>query len=63
VGAVDTREQALDITGSIEKTSLDPYATYRSLYQQHRQSVVNELKQGDSPNLSEQPLIGTQNPR
>lgn len=46
VGAVDTREKLLDTTASIEKTSLDPYATYRSLYQQHRQSVIDQARSG-----------------
>lgn len=49
VGAVDAREQVLDTTRSINKTSLDPYATYRSLYQQHRQSVIDQMRQDDAP--------------
>lgn len=44
VSTVNSREKALDITNSIDKTSLDPYATYRSLYQQHRQSVIEEAR-------------------
>jgi phospholipid-binding lipoprotein MlaA len=60
--AVDTREKALDVTQSIKRTSLDPYATYRSLYQQHRQSVVDELNGSDSAPLPPQPIIGTQTP-
>ncbi len=41
-GAVDSRARVLDVTDSIQKTALDPYATYRSLYQQHRQSAVED---------------------
>jgi phospholipid-binding lipoprotein MlaA len=40
LGAVDARERNLDATDSINKTALDPYATYRSLSQQHRESAV-----------------------
>ncbi len=40
VGAVDGRARLLDQTDAIDKTALDPYATYRSLYQQHRESAV-----------------------
>lgn len=38
--AVDGRERVLDATDSINKTALDPYATYRSLSQQNRASAV-----------------------
>lgn len=38
--AVDGRERVLRDTNSISSTALDPYATYRSLYRQHRQSEV-----------------------
>lgn len=40
VGAVDARSRVLPETDSIEKTALDPYATFRSLYLQHRASSV-----------------------
>ncbi len=42
VEAVDQRESLLDITDEIEETSLDPYASYRSLYQQMRIQEVKE---------------------
>ncbi len=42
VGAVDGRSRLLDQTDAIDKTALDPYATYRSLYQQHRDSAVED---------------------
>ena len=42
VGAVDGRARLLDQTDAIDKSALDPYATYRSLYQQHRESAVED---------------------
>lgn len=48
LGAVDTRARFLDATNSIDKTALDPYATYRTLYQQHRASEV-EAARSDLP--------------
>ncbi len=47
VSAVNTRERALPTTDEIERTALDPYATTRSLYQQHRQSAVAALRNAD----------------
>jgi phospholipid-binding lipoprotein MlaA len=40
VGAVVSRERVLNETDAIQQTALDPYATYRSLYQQSRASAV-----------------------
>lgn len=37
---IDTREQFLDLLDDIDKTSLDPYATIRSLYIQKRDSDI-----------------------
>jgi phospholipid-binding lipoprotein MlaA len=42
--AVDTRERLLDSIDSIKKTALDPYATFRSLYRQHRHSEIEETR-------------------
>ncbi len=36
LGAVDTRERLLDQVDQIKRGALDPYATFRSLYRQHR---------------------------
>jgi phospholipid-binding lipoprotein MlaA len=44
LSAVDARERVLDATDQINKTALDPYATYRSLYQQHRQSQIDTVR-------------------
>lgn len=44
VSAVDARQRVLSATDEINKTALDPYATYRSLYQQHRQSQIDAAR-------------------
>src|SRR3954453_10085293 len=45
LGAIDTRERYLDTTDNIKKTALDPYATFRSLYRQNRQSTIDKVRQ------------------
>ena len=42
--ALDQRERHLDDIDSIKKTALDPYATFRSLYRQHRQAQIEDLR-------------------
>jgi phospholipid-binding lipoprotein MlaA len=44
IGAVDARSQVLDSLDKITEQALDPYATIRSLYRQHRQSVIDDAK-------------------
>jgi phospholipid-binding lipoprotein MlaA len=44
VSAVDARERVLDSIDQIKKTALDPYATFRSLYRQHRQGQIEALQ-------------------
>lgn len=44
VNAVDARERVLDPIDQIKKTALDPYATFRSLYRQHRHAQIEELR-------------------
>ena len=44
VGAVDARERVLGTIDQIKKTALDPYATFRSLYRQHRHAQIEELR-------------------
>jgi phospholipid-binding lipoprotein MlaA len=44
VTAIDARERHLDEVDNIKKTALDPYATFRSLYRQHRQSEINQTR-------------------
>jgi phospholipid-binding lipoprotein MlaA len=41
LGVLDDRAQTLDELDSIEKTSVDFYATTRSLYRQHRAAQIN----------------------
>ncbi len=42
--AIDSRERVLDPVDQIKKTALDPYATFRSLYRQHRQSEIEAVR-------------------
>ncbi len=44
VSAVDERARHLDDIDNIKKTALDPYATFRSLYRQHRQAQIEEAR-------------------
>ena len=41
---IDQRERFLDPVDQIKKTALDPYATFRSLYRQNRQSKIDKLR-------------------
>ena len=44
INGLDQRERHLDDIDSIKKTALDPYATFRSLFRQHRQSQIDDLR-------------------
>jgi phospholipid-binding lipoprotein MlaA len=44
IGALDQRERVLDTLDQIKKTALDPYATFRSLYRQHRHSQIEDMR-------------------
>jgi phospholipid-binding lipoprotein MlaA len=44
LNAVDTRERLLDPIDQIKKTALDPYATFRSLYRQHRHAQIEDVR-------------------
>lgn len=44
LNAIDSRERVLDAIDQIKKTALDPYATFRSLYRQHRHAQIEELR-------------------
>ena len=46
--AVDARERALDPIADIKKSALDPYATFRSLYRQNRQSEIEARRVPDA---------------
>lgn len=47
INAVDTRSQVLDDLDKVKAQALDPYATIRSLYRQHRQSQIDEARSDD----------------
>ncbi len=44
LNVVDQRERAEDAIQSIKKTALDPYATFRSLYRQHRAAQIDAAR-------------------
>jgi phospholipid-binding lipoprotein MlaA len=44
LGILDARTNVLDETDSIKKTALDPYATFRSLFRQNRESTIEQLR-------------------
>jgi phospholipid-binding lipoprotein MlaA len=44
VSAVDARSRHIDDIDTIKRTALDPYATFRSLYQQHRAAQVAQTR-------------------
>lgn len=44
INGLDKREATLDLTKYIDETSLDPYATIRSLYTQKRMDEINNGK-------------------
>jgi phospholipid-binding lipoprotein MlaA len=51
LSAVDTRERLLDQIDQIKKGALDPYATFRSLYKQHRDDEIAAAKAADTPTV------------
>lgn len=44
LSAVDARERVLDPVDQVKRTALDPYATFRSLYRQNRQSEIDTTR-------------------
>jgi phospholipid-binding lipoprotein MlaA len=44
INGLDQRERHLDDIDSVKKTALDPYATFRSLYRQHRQAQLDDAR-------------------
>lgn len=44
IGALDARSRVLDDLDKITSQALDPYATIRSLYRQHRQSEIEDAR-------------------
>lgn len=47
LAAVDARARVLPLTDQITRDALDPYATFRSLYQQHRAAQIADTKADD----------------
>ena len=47
LSAVDSRSRVLDEVASVKKTALDPYATFRSLYRQNRESTIEQIRTED----------------
>ena len=47
VSAVNTRSDLLDTVADVKRTALDPYASFRSLYLQHRQSAIDATRADD----------------
>ena len=59
---VDARAQLLGTISQIRRTALDPYATFRSLYRQHRDAqveTVREAEQGTVPAWYPRPEAAT----
>lgn len=52
LGAIDARAAVVDDLDKINAQALDPYATIRSLWRQHRQSQIDEAKK---PEILTQP--------
>ena len=44
LGVVDARERLLDPVDDVKRSALDPYATFRSLYRQNRQSEIDKTR-------------------
>lgn len=42
--ALDERSRLLGTLSSVKKTALDPYATFRSLYRQHRKAQIAQME-------------------
>lgn len=57
VAGIDARERSLELTDQIEKSSLDPYATYRSGYQQRREAQINNTSSAREPLQGDSPII------
>lgn len=47
LGVVNTRANLLGTIERIKQSSLDPYATFRSLYRQHRAAQLNKINESD----------------
>ncbi|MBC7801161.1 MAG: VacJ family lipoprotein [Gemmatimonadaceae bacterium] len=57
VGALDTREQLLDPVDQVKRDSLDPYATFRSVYRQTRAAEIDAVRGGETTPLPEANVV------
>lgn len=65
MSAIDGREEHLDEVDNIMKTALDPYATFRSLYRQHRRAEIEKTRDDNRatvPAWFPQPAVVAQPP-
>ncbi len=46
---INTRAEYIQPIDQVQATALDPYATFRSLYRQSRDSEVQQIEQGSAP--------------
>ena len=44
IGTIDARAQVLADLDQVKKNALDPYATIRSLYRQHRNAQIQAMR-------------------
>jgi phospholipid-binding lipoprotein MlaA len=51
VSALDARSRVLDDLDKMTASALDPYATIRSLYRQHRKSQIDDAAGDDAPTI------------
>jgi phospholipid-binding lipoprotein MlaA len=61
MGAIDTRSRLLTDIDKVKANALDPYATFRSLYRQHVDSLVKAARDDDQttpPDWQPQPPAG-----
>ena len=49
ITGIDTRDQLWDVLEDIDKNSVDPYASIRSLYRQRRVDDIRNGAEADDP--------------
>ena len=49
ISGIDTRDQLWNVLEDIDKNSIDPYASYRSLYRQRRMDDIRNGAEADDP--------------
>jgi len=51
ISALDARSRVIDDLDKVTAQALDPYATIRSLYRQHRQSQIDDARDDSKPTI------------